>query len=101
MGCFYGQRAASIRRSHRHLEGHTDVVNRGLFFPDGKHIITTSYDGTARIWDIQTGQTILMYTDQGPGHVNRIAFSPDGKTVEASGDDGTARVWDPQTGKDI
>jgi WD40 repeat protein/transcriptional regulator with XRE-family HTH domain len=92
--------AASGKELRRFL-GHTAIVNQGVFSPDAKHIITTSYDGTARVWDAQTAETILIYGNQGPGHVNRVAFSPNGKTVVTSGDDGTARIWDPLTGKDI
>jgi WD40 repeat protein len=37
-------------RELRRYEGHTDFVTSVKFFPDGKHIASTSYDGTARIW---------------------------------------------------
>jgi WD40 repeat protein len=83
------------------LEGHTGPVHRAVFSPDGKYVVTASWDGTARVWDTLTGQTKVIYNNQGPGHVNRVAFSPDGKTVATTGDDGTARIWDPLTGKDL
>jgi WD40 repeat protein/transcriptional regulator with XRE-family HTH domain len=92
---------AASGKELRRFEGHTALVNRAVFSPDGKYVITTSYDGTARVWDAQTAQAIVIYRNQGPGHVNRIAFSPDGKTVITSGDDDTARIWDPLTGKDL
>jgi len=83
------------------FEGHTNVVSKAIFSPDAKYIVTTSFDGTARVWDAQTAKTILIYPNQGPGHVNRVAFSPNGKTVVTSGDDSTARIWDPLNGKDL
>jgi WD40 repeat protein len=83
------------------LDGHTDAVNQAAFSPDGQYIVTASWDGTARVWDPRTGQTKVIYTNQGPGRVNRVAFSPNGKTVASSGDDGTARIWDPLTGEDL
>ena len=50
------------------------------FSPDGKTVLTGSWDGTARLWDAATAQPL------GPpmrhqGEVLAVAFSPDGKTV--------------------
>jgi WD40 repeat protein/class 3 adenylate cyclase len=85
----------------RLFAGHTDTVLRAAFSPDGAYLVTTSFDGTARVWETKTAQTILVYKNQGPGHINRVAYSPDGRTVVTSGADGTARIWNPQTGQDI
>jgi WD40 repeat protein len=38
----------------RQLVGHTKMVHAAAFFPDGKHILTSSEDGTARIWTTNT-----------------------------------------------
>ena len=35
---------------------HDDQVESAEFSPDGKSIVTASYDKTARVWDAQTGQ---------------------------------------------
>ena len=50
------------------------------FSPDGCTALTGSYDGTARLWDVATGQ------QKGPPlkhdyPVWTVAFSPDGRTV--------------------
>jgi WD40 repeat protein len=35
------------------LEGHTDFVNSVVFSHDGKKLISSSHDKTARIWDLE------------------------------------------------
>ena len=35
------------------LTGHTDNINGGFFTPDQRWFMTYSYDGTARLWDLQ------------------------------------------------
>src|SRR5258707_1252205 len=49
----------------RHFEGHTGELTKAIFSSDGKYIVTTSYDDTARVWETQTGKTIVIYTKQG------------------------------------
>jgi WD40 repeat protein len=44
---------ASTHKSIVQLVGHTDGVDSVAFFPDGKQIISASYDGTIRVWDVE------------------------------------------------
>ena len=39
------------------LKGHADRVVTAHFSPDGKRIVTASWDKTARVWDAATGET--------------------------------------------
>jgi hypothetical protein len=67
------------------------------FSPDGVHIVTASWDATARVWDAKTGATLATLS----GHkawVHGAAFSPDGKRIVTASWDKTARVWDAATG---
>jgi WD40 repeat protein len=36
------------------LEGHTGEVVDAEFSPDGSRVVTASWDGTAKIWDVQS-----------------------------------------------
>lgn len=75
------------------LRGHKGSVLSAAFSPDGKVIVTTSLDKTARIWDGQTGVQIDVLA----GHkerVNHAAFSPDGKRVVTVAGDRTVKIWD-------
>jgi WD40 repeat protein len=39
--------------------GHTDLVCALCWSADGERVVSGSWDGTARVWDVNTGKTIL------------------------------------------
>jgi WD40 repeat protein len=74
------------------LRGHTGGVMSAVFSPNGKFVVTASMDGTARVSDASTGQSLAILR----GHTDRVysaAFSPDGKFVITASQDGTARIY--------
>lgn len=74
------------------ISGHEGVVNDAEFSPDGASLITASQDGTARIWNAETGEQLAILR----GHddaINTARFSSDGKRVLTASEDGTARSW--------
>jgi hypothetical protein len=79
------------------LEGHSHWVTSVAFSPDGKLIVSGSYDETVRLWDAVTG-TALQTLKGHSSVVTSVAFSPDGKLVVSGSYDKTVRLWNAVTG---
>jgi len=73
------------------LKGHSSVVRSAAYSPDGKRIVTASYDSTARVWDAKGGGELLVLKGRS-GPLISAAFSPDGKRIVTASYDKTARV---------
>ncbi len=82
------------------LSGHGDRVYSASYSPDGTHVVTGSYDKTARIWDAHTGAQLTILSGHGAG-VASAAYSPDGLRVVTASFDKTARIWDAHTGAQL
>ena len=82
------------------LKGHTRLVNRAAFSPDGARIASAGGDGdaTVKIWNSQTAA--LLFTLKGHHRgVYNLAFSPDGKQVASSGAGQMVNLWDADNAK--
>ena len=83
------------------LTGHDNIVEDAAFSPDGKRIVTASWDMTARVWNATSGKPI---GEPLKGHENIVlsaAFSPDGRRIVTGSQDNTARIWDATTSRPI
>jgi WD40 repeat protein/serine/threonine protein kinase len=69
--------------------------------PDGKMLVTGSWDQSAKIWDVATGVAIKKLVGGHTDYVKSVQFSPDGKFVLTASDDGTARLWDVNSAKPL
>lgn len=73
------------------FRGHRGEIIAAVFSPDGKFILTGSYDKTARLWDMN-GNTIKILHHR--GEVGHVTFSADGKLLLTSSWDNISNLWD-------
>jgi WD40 repeat protein/serine/threonine protein kinase len=75
----------------KQLKGHTGLVRSVAFTPDSRTLASASLDGTARLWNLATGQPTLTITHVGP--INSISFSADGNLMVTCGADASVKLW--------
>ena len=51
----------------RKLEGHANWIYSVAFSPDGRYVLTGSWDSTARLWDSATGEELVSLISFGDG----------------------------------
>ncbi|MDG3008217.1 WD40 repeat domain-containing serine/threonine-protein kinase [Paludisphaera mucosa] len=78
------------------MEGHTQDVERVVFHPEGHLLLTLSWDGTGRIWEVRTGRPLLFW----PSTIFGARFSRDGTLCGCTVIDGEARLIEASDARD-
>ncbi len=74
----------------------TSPINSVSFSPDGATLASRAWDGTVKLWDIATGESIATLE----GHTywaSSVSFSPDGATLASGAGVSTILLWDVAT----
>lgn len=85
------------------LKGHEDWISSICFFPTmgASKIISGSWDGTAKIWDLEAGICLHTLSGQHTNYVSTVTVSPDGSLCATGGKDGLACLWDVNSGDSL
>lgn len=78
--------------------GHRGPIYCCAFSRDATRVLSASDDGTLRVWDARTGESLVTFRGHS-GPVNACAFSVDGSRALSASDDRTLRIWDTHTGE--
>lgn len=81
------------------LSGHSGVVHRASYSPDGQRIVTASADGTAKVWDAHSGRCLRTLESRNKEGLWSARFSPDGSQVLTRGTADIVEVWEADSGK--
>jgi guanine nucleotide-binding protein subunit beta-2-like 1 protein len=76
----------------RALKGHSHYVQDVVVSSDGQFALSGSWDGTLRLWDLNTGVTTRTFI----GHtkdVLSVAFSADNRQIVSGSRDKTIKLW--------
>jgi WD40 repeat protein len=91
--------------------GHTEAVTSVCWSRDGRRVLSGFEDGTARQWEVESGETMPEPIETGHDAVYAVVYSPDTTLFATGGRDGTdgpyteqpieplIKIWDAKTGK--
>lgn len=74
------------------IVGHADTITCGSINTESQILVTSSRDGTAKVWDVTTGE-LQKTLGPHPAAVLRAAFDPTGRRVVTVAEDGIGRIW--------
>jgi WD40 repeat protein len=74
------------------MAGHASAVRQVRVSADGRLALSASDDGSARLWDLASGEPVRTFAGHDGRPVTSIAISPDGQSVALGSSDGTVII---------
>lgn len=81
---------------HLVWQAHTDTTYALAFSPDGRTLVSGSWDDTIKLWDVASGAQ--LWWNWHTNGVQSLAIAPDGGMLATVGNDATVKLWDFQSG---
>ena len=81
------------------IAGHTDSVTGVSVSADGDKAATVSCDGTARVWNLATGNCLAVLQHSRGTHVSLASFMGDGTCLATCSADCTPMLWELATSR--
>jgi guanine nucleotide-binding protein subunit beta-2-like 1 protein len=72
--------------------GHSHFINDLALSQDSRYVLSASWDGTLRLWDIKKGVTSRRFVSH-TRDVLAVAFSPDNRQIASGGRDKNLKIW--------
>lgn len=82
------------------IESFKHRISTVIFSPDGKYVLSGSWDHAIRLWDAASGQKIKTFAGH-TGRINALAFSADGRRILSAARDNLVKIWDVATGQEL
>ncbi|KIJ10291.1 hypothetical protein PAXINDRAFT_54756, partial [Paxillus involutus ATCC 200175] len=76
----------------------TDAVLEVDVSRDGRMVVSGSSDGTVRVWNAKSGESMHIFQGHEGSTVFSVEFSPNSRRVASGSDDKTVQVWSVETG---
>jgi len=78
--------------ARRSLVGHSHFVSDVVISSDGQFALSSSWDRTLRLWDLNQGVTTRRFVGH-TGDVLSVAFSTDNRQIVSASRDRTIKLW--------
>eukprot|EP00878_Enallax_costatus_P029056 GHUV01031441.1.p1 GENE.GHUV01031441.1~~GHUV01031441.1.p1 ORF type:complete len:277 (+),score=58.53 GHUV01031441.1:422-1252(+) len=80
------------------MTGHVQLINQVTFSPDGRWVLSASFDKSIKLWDGVKGTFVATFRNH-VGPVFQVAWSSDSRLFVSGSKDSTLKVWDVRTRK--
>ena len=84
----------------RTFKAHNGWVTAVAFSPDGRRLVSGSWDRTVKFWEVSTGEQLGAVAND-MKEVQSLAFSRDGHWLATENSSDTTSLRDPSTGQEI